>query len=561
MRQLDTAFVNRTLGLPIVPDTKVETDPPALPGVPAATQPLPCVDGRQTSDPLSPPCVAEFRGDNGGRTYRGVSRDEVRVLVRFSGNLSSPEDSPVFFAPHNRLYDLGAAPTGAEPYRIKFLRRYQQYFNDRYQTYGRQVRFFGWFDGGADSGAAVNFGRGVARALLNEVQPFAFVDNSVLDYASSALLRAFASEGVPGFDNGLLSQGLRGDGMLWGYDGSADERASRFASYVCSKVVGEPAVWSGNAGENGRKRRIGILHVKPVTRELEVRDRFYRLAESAIRRCAGSAFVADASYETPVCANNSFLTDPFFTTSLVGASSQTVGGPAVTSLRAMKKFKTKGVTTVVWMGCEVESLGTAMTALNYFPEWIANGDGGISDAQSPVYSGTALAWHRRAVVISSSNVQPRLADAQCYRALREVDPSLPTSYVDRIVLGFSGLKLPYTPVEIPYRQARDACSLYPVLRLLFTGIQRADARLTPQSLALGLRSLGYVSGGGDPEFPSCYYGNGDDACVQDSMAMYWDAQQQCYRAIERGRRYRAGEWPAGNIDAQITGTETCNFAA
>src|SRR5579884_2613954 len=35
---------------------------------------------RQTEDPLSPPCVAFFQGDNGGRTYTGVTATEVRVL-------------------------------------------------------------------------------------------------------------------------------------------------------------------------------------------------------------------------------------------------------------------------------------------------------------------------------------------------------------------------------------------------------------------------------------------------------------------------------------------------
>ena len=29
---------------------------------------------RQSEDPLSPPCVASFNGDNGGATYHGVTR-------------------------------------------------------------------------------------------------------------------------------------------------------------------------------------------------------------------------------------------------------------------------------------------------------------------------------------------------------------------------------------------------------------------------------------------------------------------------------------------------------
>src|SRR5262249_50211743 len=35
---------------------------------------------RQTEDALSPPCVPYFTGSNGGSTYAGVSKDEIRVL-------------------------------------------------------------------------------------------------------------------------------------------------------------------------------------------------------------------------------------------------------------------------------------------------------------------------------------------------------------------------------------------------------------------------------------------------------------------------------------------------
>src|SRR4051812_32924222 len=40
---------------------------------------------RQTDDPLAPPCVAYFTGDNGGATTRGVTAQEVRVLVYADG--------------------------------------------------------------------------------------------------------------------------------------------------------------------------------------------------------------------------------------------------------------------------------------------------------------------------------------------------------------------------------------------------------------------------------------------------------------------------------------------
>ncbi|HUR49567.1 MAG TPA: hypothetical protein VMY88_08605, partial [Acidimicrobiales bacterium] len=38
---------------------------------------------RQTEDPLSPPCVASYTGDNGGATYKGVTADEIRGIYFF----------------------------------------------------------------------------------------------------------------------------------------------------------------------------------------------------------------------------------------------------------------------------------------------------------------------------------------------------------------------------------------------------------------------------------------------------------------------------------------------
>ena len=40
---------------------------------------------RQTEDPLSPPCVASFDGDNGGKTYQGVTSDEIRIVMYWDG--------------------------------------------------------------------------------------------------------------------------------------------------------------------------------------------------------------------------------------------------------------------------------------------------------------------------------------------------------------------------------------------------------------------------------------------------------------------------------------------
>src|SRR5437660_234977 len=77
---LSPSFVAQSLGLDLstiapgaTPTTSSNSEAGATNPVQTAT--YACVNGHQTADPLSPPCVASFSGDNGGATYQGVSRD------------------------------------------------------------------------------------------------------------------------------------------------------------------------------------------------------------------------------------------------------------------------------------------------------------------------------------------------------------------------------------------------------------------------------------------------------------------------------------------------------
>ncbi|HVL80471.1 MAG TPA: hypothetical protein VM840_02630 [Actinomycetota bacterium] len=61
---------------------------------------------RQTEDPQSPPCVPYWEGDNGGATWRGVTRNEIKINV-----------------PANQGH----------------LDHFLAYFNSRYEFYGRKL--------------------------------------------------------------------------------------------------------------------------------------------------------------------------------------------------------------------------------------------------------------------------------------------------------------------------------------------------------------------------------------------------------------------------------------
>lgn len=69
---------------------------------------------RQTEDPQSPACVNYFEGDNGGSTYKGVTRDEIRV--------GAPQQ---FVANYESTYRL-----------------ILEHFNRRYELYGRKLRLY-----------------------------------------------------------------------------------------------------------------------------------------------------------------------------------------------------------------------------------------------------------------------------------------------------------------------------------------------------------------------------------------------------------------------------------
>src|SRR5256885_11938042 len=69
---------------------------------------------RQIEDPQSPPCVPYWSGDNGGATFKGVTRDEIRVAVMHveghNGDPITPE-----------------------------MQSIADFFNKRFEFYGRRI--------------------------------------------------------------------------------------------------------------------------------------------------------------------------------------------------------------------------------------------------------------------------------------------------------------------------------------------------------------------------------------------------------------------------------------
>src|SRR5258705_285620 len=112
----------------------------------AAAEPLgavtPCSDRAKQipKDPYSPPCLA-FAGNNGGATSRGVTRDTIRLGIRF------PADPIDFGQAFQFLADHGIHETREDLERTAL--GLLDYFNATFQFYGRKIEPVLWQGAGS----------------------------------------------------------------------------------------------------------------------------------------------------------------------------------------------------------------------------------------------------------------------------------------------------------------------------------------------------------------------------------------------------------------------------
>ncbi len=475
---------------------------------------------RQTEDPLAPPCVAHFNGDNFGATYRGVTGDEIRVLIYATRQ------------PWGSRFDLGGPPVGDEPGWIGGLRAYQRYFNERYQTYGRFVRFFVRTDSGVDPGPSPESRRSDAADDAGHFRPFAAIASSFKYndvYAAEMARRGVfvivgnAAGGSNGGSFATSGEFRRFPGLIWSYSPSVEHRAKLFVTYVCKKVVPFRVSFSGNAADRGLPRRLGLIVVTDERRPDQIL--FGRLVRDGLRSCGAN-----------VVAEGTLPSDGF------GGQADYEAGFQNAAL-----FRQERVTTVIQAAGT--SVGGGQTkpfgASGYRPEWVLAGDY-LNDANIAGQEGLGqdqTVWANARVV----SLYTRATDVErqaCFEAAREGDPAIPRSAAKG-----------------------GACLIYPDLRMLFTGIQVAGPRLGPPTIDRGYHAIPAVASS-DPTVPACFFDAGDYACVKDAQVQWWDPTgippdddgQGCWRSMEGARRYLAGTWPDGDVEAQRDpAKDQCNY--
>jgi hypothetical protein len=266
----------------------------------------------------------------------------------------------------------------------------------------------------------------------------------------------------------------------------------------------------GAGPPNGSARKLGLYYTSdPGEPGLK---HFVGLVKQQLEAC-GANWVTEATFP-----RNGFVTDG--------------GDSGQAQINAVNTFQSNDVTTVLWLGGVEGRFSQTADGARYYPEIVFADDldlGNNVTARNQNPNVWRNAW--------GMHFQMRFdkpEDQAAYTAYREGDPQ--------------GAKRP---------EARYADDVYRDHFMLFQAIQVAGPRLTPESVDQGFHAIP-ENHSSSPYVAAFFFDPGDYTSVKDSTEIWWDPSgvppggadtgstsgaTGCYRMVQEGRRYLAGEWP------------------
>jgi hypothetical protein len=443
---------------------------------------------RQTEDPQSPPCVASWSGgDNGGATSKGVTGDEIRVAV------------PTVDGKLNRHIDA-----------------MQLYFNSRYEMYGRKLRLIP-FQGAGDNVPCARM-KPDAIKVDKEIDAFASLVYLIQRGNEACYYDELARRGVMSMQSGH-NPPAGGEAHLekfapfqWNYLPSLDKILLSLGEVICKNLQGRAPAHALGAQRAALVRTFGLVTEVPLAGAPTADT---ALLDSALRACGVE----------PVRVPQNSNVEPAERATLAKA--------------AVLKLKDAGVTSVICL-CDasylVQYIFQQSTLETYYPEWIVQ-DYMAQDHESQIAVSTQNDQKTQIFGIRSWN-KAIGRDMPFWPAMREADPTFP-------------------PEQYLFSM------VYWNLLILASGIQAAGPHLTPQAFQAGLYATKFSNPGcgGPPYYQGCVgFGPNNHTMVQDATLVWYDTQAKprdtdptvagptsggyCY--VDNGRRYKPGQFPAGD---------------
>ena len=331
---------------------------------------------RQTESLYSALCVPAWTGaDNGGATYRGVTANEIKVVVQ-SSQQTTPE------GPVEREF----RETDTES--IHHLKVWQAYFNDRFEFFGRFLQFHVLRVSGTDEDQA--------RAKMQEAAAlgaFAYIPNGESTAAAAAAVEA-SRLGIVNFVPAENPVDFYKQYHPFTYGFSMDSWQLRFMApeLICKQWQGRPPgelnAKADPTFDYNAPRKFGLIIYQDV-----VRKGARKMYEDNLAKCGGKLWEV---VEYNLNDNQQALAD------------------------AAAKMKAAGVTTIIFSGEGLGALAVSSAAerIQYQPEYIGvtglegNGTGrNLNDNQ-------ANHW----VMMSGFEIPRSDADKDWFRAYKEIDP-------------------------------------------------------------------------------------------------------------------------------------------
>ena len=447
---------------------------------------------------FAPPCVPVFTGANGGTTSGGVTGTAINVV--YYQMQPGGLTSAVSGAAGNNAQSLATA------------RAYVAMFNQIFEMYGRHVNLIPFTASGPDADPVVAHADAVTVA--QQLHAFASISGPAETSAYEEELARLHVLCIACGDSSLYGEIQRNAPYQWANLPTANTSLNETVDYIVAKLNGKDAVWAGDPTLHTQKRKFIIVS---ETSEPPAPGFAQLTAELTKKLTVGHVRMSS----TP---------DLTYTLNLTTLPTQ--------AATLAEKLKSSGATSVVFAGDPIMPiyLTKACATIGYSPEWIITGIV-LTDT-------TTLARYYS---------QPEWAHAFGVSSLAVPVP-IATAGADRLYHWWYGAGA--TPASLA------APAIVPPIQQLFTGIQLAGPRLTPDTFATGLFRAPPTGGG--PTSPLQAYGYQGAAPLPsysspaDYTFLWYDAAAKgpdeegtngtgLMRYVDGGARYKAGVVPAGPV--------------
>ncbi len=438
---------------------------------------------RQIEDTQSPPCIPYWKGDNGGATYQGVDANTITVAV--SG-------------------DFGGQHGFAD---------WSKFFNDRFQLYGRQIKWVGFgCPGDSDSPQAdlVN----AADKVITQYHPFAVLGCSDLGGREKYFYDELARHGVVSV---AATPDLRTEADFshfapyeWNYYPGYDVDETNLAAQAC-QLRDQPAPAYAATPLNN-KRHFGVVYTTyPDSASIDLHYLLDGLSACGIsvahKDVLGVQYVAH------------------------GATQQRSATSAQEAEQAVAQLASDGITTVIFVTHSSDTIQVLAQAdsASYHAEWMMGFSFWNTSWPATGPLPPTDQWDH-AFGLDYENKLVPVQDNPWYQAVMEEDPTFPW---------------PYAPLSY------NGWYAYEGMLLFVSGLQMAGPHLTPQTFQQGLWNTHF------PNPPSPYFEGTvgfaqDHTWIKDRALVWYSAESTgpwgqsgvwCY--VNQGRRYTDADLPSG----------------